>query len=223
MSRRARRNSSARDSPSTSRPLNRTSPDVGSTSRRMQRPVVVFPLPDSPTRPNVSPGSTSKLTSSTARTTPGRPHRPRPRGNSFTSVRTVEQGHVRLMALGSRLMPAPLASVFWHSGFWIVPASRSTAPRGRRPARSTSGARCPHSAMPRGTAARRRSRAGSSASGGTVPSIAFRRRPARPARNRGQQGLRVRVRRRAEHVPHRPLLDDPAGIHDGHAVGASRR
>ena len=43
-------------------------PDVGSISRRMQRPVVVLPLPDSPTSPNVSPCSIVKLTPSTART-----------------------------------------------------------------------------------------------------------------------------------------------------------
>ena len=31
------------------------SPEVGSINRMRQRPVVVLPLPDSPTRPNVSP------------------------------------------------------------------------------------------------------------------------------------------------------------------------
>ena len=54
MSRRAWRIRSATKR-STFSPLNSTSPDVGSISRRMQRPVVVLPLPDSPTRPNVSP------------------------------------------------------------------------------------------------------------------------------------------------------------------------
>ena len=34
-------------------------PDVGSMSRRMQRPTVVFPDPDSPTRPRVSPLATN--------------------------------------------------------------------------------------------------------------------------------------------------------------------
>src|SRR5450759_2112458 len=58
----------------------------------MHRPVVVFPLPDSPTRPNVSPGSIEKLTESTARTTDGRPHQPRLRLNSFTRFRTVSSG-----------------------------------------------------------------------------------------------------------------------------------
>ena len=59
MSRRAWRNRS-REKPRTFSPLKRTSPDVGSISRRMHRPVVVLPLPDSPTRPNVSPSSIEK-------------------------------------------------------------------------------------------------------------------------------------------------------------------
>jgi len=47
-----------RGNSSTFSPLNRTSPDVGSTSRKIQRPVVLLPLPDSPTSPNISPSST---------------------------------------------------------------------------------------------------------------------------------------------------------------------
>ena len=39
----------------TSLPSNQTSPEVGSIRRRMQRPVVLLPQPDSPTRPSVSP------------------------------------------------------------------------------------------------------------------------------------------------------------------------
>ena len=38
-------------------------------ARSMRRPVVVLPHPLSPTSPSVSPGSTVKLTPSTARTT----------------------------------------------------------------------------------------------------------------------------------------------------------
>jgi hypothetical protein len=41
-------------------------PSVGSTSRRIERPSVVLPQPDSPTRLKISPGWTSKLTPSTA-------------------------------------------------------------------------------------------------------------------------------------------------------------
>ena len=50
----------------TSVPSNRISPAVGLYSRRMQRPVVVLPQPDSPTNPSVSPRRTVKVTPSTA-------------------------------------------------------------------------------------------------------------------------------------------------------------
>jgi hypothetical protein len=50
----------------TFRPWNVTSPDVGSISRRIVRPVVDFPQPDSPTSPSVSPAMMSNETSSTA-------------------------------------------------------------------------------------------------------------------------------------------------------------
>src|SRR5262249_8495289 len=53
-------------SPVTFRPWNETSPDVGSISRRIDRPVVDLPQPDSPTSPSVSPAMMSNETSSTA-------------------------------------------------------------------------------------------------------------------------------------------------------------
>src|SRR5215831_2467799 len=56
--------------PSTSSPRKRTDPDVGSTSLRIERPVVVFPHPDSPTSPRVFPARTRKLTPETALTEP---------------------------------------------------------------------------------------------------------------------------------------------------------
>src|SRR3989304_8148799 len=46
------------------------SPAVGSISRRMHRPTVVLPRPDSPTRPYVSPSLISRSTPSTALTYP---------------------------------------------------------------------------------------------------------------------------------------------------------
>ncbi len=51
-------------------PSNTISPEVGRSSCRMQRPVVVLPQPDSPTSPKVSPFLMAKLTSSTALTWP---------------------------------------------------------------------------------------------------------------------------------------------------------
>ena len=42
----------------------------GATSRRIESEVTLLPQPDSPTRPNTSPRRTSRLTPSTAVTTP---------------------------------------------------------------------------------------------------------------------------------------------------------
>ena len=78
------------------------SPEVGSISRRMQRPVVVLPLPDSPTRPNVSPRSIVKLTSLTARTV-GRPCR---RGRC--GWRSPSRGAARRAAASGALLVAHL-------------------------------------------------------------------------------------------------------------------
>ena len=86
MSRRAAR-IRALENPSTFSPRNSTSPDVGSISRSMQRPVVLLPLPDSPTSANVSPSSTEKLTLSTARTTDFARNSPPPRSKCLTRLR----------------------------------------------------------------------------------------------------------------------------------------
>ena len=51
-------------------PLKMMSPLVGSTSLMIVRPSVVFPQPDSPTTPSVSPRMTVRSTPSTARTWP---------------------------------------------------------------------------------------------------------------------------------------------------------
>src|ERR1022692_2536582 len=67
MSRRRRR-SSARESVERSRPSKKTLPAVGSIKRRINRPKVDFPEPDSPTNPSVSPATISRLTAVTALT-----------------------------------------------------------------------------------------------------------------------------------------------------------
>ena len=51
---------------STSSPRNFTEPDVAGISRRIRRPVVDLPQPDSPTTPNVWPFSTDSDTPDTA-------------------------------------------------------------------------------------------------------------------------------------------------------------
>src|SRR5450755_55103 len=76
------------DNGARSAPSNHTSPAVGSISFSTERPIVLLPEPDSPTRPSTSPLAISKLTSSTART--GRSPWPkyflRPRTASIAAV-----------------------------------------------------------------------------------------------------------------------------------------
>ncbi len=91
MSRRAAR-MRVLEKPSTCSPRNNTSPAVGSIRRSMHRPVVLLPLPDSPTRANVSPSWTTKLTLSTARTTVLSRKSPPPRVKCLTRFRTSTSG-----------------------------------------------------------------------------------------------------------------------------------
>ena len=64
--RRRKSRSSFRDAVSTSRPSNRTEPEVAGRSRRISRASVLLPEPDSPTRPSTSPRWMSRSTPSTA-------------------------------------------------------------------------------------------------------------------------------------------------------------
>src|SRR5215475_9922848 len=74
-------------------PSNHTSPEVGSMSRRIVRPVVDLPQPDSHTRPIVSPGCMVKDTSSTACTrATSRESRPPRIGKYFLRFLTVSRG-----------------------------------------------------------------------------------------------------------------------------------
>src|SRR4030081_1131930 len=82
-----------------SEPSNHTSPAVGSISFNTERPMVLLPEPDSPTRPSTSPCPISKLTSSTART--GRSPWPK----YFFRLRTASIG---ALTVGSRLVHIPV-------------------------------------------------------------------------------------------------------------------
>ncbi|CPO11296.1 Uncharacterised protein [Bordetella pertussis] len=66
------------DNPAISRPLNTSLPPSMPISLSRHLPMVDLPEPDSPTMPSVSPRRTSKLTSSTARTTRFLPNQPWP-------------------------------------------------------------------------------------------------------------------------------------------------
>ena len=103
------------------------SPRVGATRPSTSRAVVVLPQPDSPTRANVSPRATSKLTSATALTRPtARRKTPARTGKSLTRPRTSRSGDGagwgrrragRYPAPARRLagVTSPRASTRWHA------------------------------------------------------------------------------------------------------------
>src|SRR5438309_6251884 len=80
-------------------PLKRTSPAVGCTSRKIDRPRVDLPHPDSPTRPSVSPCLMSRSTPSTARIWPTtRLITPERTGNQVRRPRTSTSGWAGVQA-----------------------------------------------------------------------------------------------------------------------------
>ena len=83
-------------------PSKRTSPEVGSIIRRISRPVVDLPHPDSPTMPSVSPRYTEKLTPSTALTMLPRRMEPEPEaGKYFTRLDTFKSSSAMNMPASS--------------------------------------------------------------------------------------------------------------------------
>ena len=73
-------------------PSNSTLPPVGVYNRRMERPTVVFPQPDSPTKPRVSPVRAFSETPSTACTLPTlRRNTPPPDGKVHFQVIDFQQ------------------------------------------------------------------------------------------------------------------------------------
>ena len=76
----------------------------------MQRPVVLLPLPDSPTRPNISPSSIEKLTSSTALTIDGATEETVFPDEVLCQMPDVEQRHQRARFDAAARMPGTAAS-----------------------------------------------------------------------------------------------------------------
>ena len=159
--------------------LNATWPDVGSIRRRMQRPVVVLPLPDSPTRPNVSPCSTENDTRSIARISETRPNEAVPLAVDLGEVADVQERHGRSDG-GRRSGCGGFADPVMQEAADGLTAFRAGHQRGQvgawlEPVGAARGAK----AQP----------AGMWPSRGTVPSIARSRVPSRP----GSDASRPRV------------------------------
>ena len=190
----------------------------------MQRPVVVLPQPDSPTRPSVSPRRRVKLTPSTARISPAcRPRSPLRTGKCLTRSRTSRMTSVLGRSLGSlgraRRSPAPSAG-----RARPLPSRRSRA--GRSPIGSSGGrSRAQRSTAERAAgqerAARRQAReVGRLALDGVEPGAAR----LVQARDRAQQARACRDgagwRRAPGPVPRSTMRP---GVHDVDAVGVARR
>ena len=191
------------------------SPDVGSISRSMHRPVVLLPLPDSPTRPNVSPSSIDKAQSSTALTTvlvrkeAAAAREVLGEVADFDQRRATRLGPVndrlrRPRGFGCRVLGPILGSLRRNgdnTGCDVaVRSRRAPAPLSCTP--------------PSGTGSAARTCSPEEAPPDSEPCLRWREAAAGlAAGNRCQQPLRVGMQRVAEDVANRAFFDDPAGIH----------
>ena len=197
----------------------------------MARPVVDLPQPDSPTRPRVSPGRTSKEMPDTAFT-----RRPvRPTGNSTTRSLTLQErlavgpqvgvaaaGH-QLTTLAAVSSPSARrrATVSWYSGDPTGYQQAYTWPGGLGldQRRLLHQALLPHVRAARREAAslRRVHQIGRAAPDDLELGVAG----VLQLRDALQQRLGVRHLHVREQRPRRCLLDDLAGVHHGDLVGAA--
>ena len=193
-------------------PSNSTVPAVGSMRRRIMRPVVDLPQPDSPTRPSVSPGMTSNETPSTARTAPA----------GFAEQSLLDREMLRESANGQerRRRVAALAAV-----------TRPPSARASRARRAGSSARWQRDTCAAADLIQRRMLRGAAlprVRAAVVKAAALRplRRRRHGAgnrreplallpdlRHRVEQAFRVRVVRAREQVADRRFLDDLAAVH----------
>src|SRR5438874_6602998 len=197
--------SPSRPSVATSRPSKRMLPAVGFSSARMSLDVVVLPQPDSPTRPSVVPAGIANETESTARTTP-EDQPSAPLRTTKCLVRSMTSR--RWGAMSGPPMFSPT----------MEPAARRVAGRDVR-----LGWRL-DTAVERGRAARgeRAARAERREVGRLAGDRGETRAPHPEARDRLEQGARVRMGGLGEDSAHGSGLDDTAGLHDGHAIPGPR-
>src|ERR1700694_538442 len=115
-------------------PSNQISPESGFSSATTSRPRVVFPQPDSPTRPKVSPLAIERETLETAFTLPTVRGMTAPRvtGNSLTTSRMSTSGPERGLLVGSSLTTVPM----------LIPQRPPRPPRGWEGRRPLGGSTC---------------------------------------------------------------------------------
>src|SRR5262245_38845815 len=180
-----------------SRPPKLIVPEVGVSWRRMSLDVVVFPHPDSPMSPSISPAPIARSTPSTAFThVAGPPSSPRRTGKCFFSARTSRTGEDIVQE------PAPRDAA--------VARAKVARLLGHAPRHDLGTARMERT--PRGQIGQVR--------GLTADRIE--RLLAAQARHRAEQRARVRMLGRVEELAHWRLLDDLAGVHDGDPIAHLR-
>src|SRR6266540_3161430 len=185
------------DRDDSSRPSKVMVPRVGSMSRTRQRPRVVLPQPDSPTRPTVSPSSTSRLTPSTALTcSRAPPSSPVRTGKYFFRSLISSSGILRNLEAGDAMVCLDLD---------------------QRRLRLRTGGVGAHATVAEMAARRPIERIGDHSRNRLQPFLR-----GAAARHRIQQPDRVGMHRAGEDdFGFRPF-HDLAGVHDRHLVGAFR-
>ena len=197
------------------------SPPVGSSSRRISRPTVVLPQPDSPTSPSVSPGidvEADILDRAHRAARAAQPaahlemlgqiaHRQQRRRRSWRTV-CVEPAPAAAQAS----LPSAISAV--------AVAARQAAGVGR----SNAAARCRRSRCWNGQRGAKRQPGGGVGAIGRQAFDGFELAAARPVepRHRAQQPHRIGMARAVEHVVGVALFDQPRGIHHDDAVGVAR-
>src|SRR5262245_10987381 len=185
--------------PAISLPSKAIDPSVGVSCSRMSLEVVVFPHPDSPMSPSVSPAWMAKSTPSTALTTRlPRPSRPWRAGKCFFSPETSRTGSAMGGFLRTGQEPAPGdAAVAKVDVPWLLARASGDG---------------------FGTARVKGASRGQRGEVGRLPRDRIEGLLAAEPGHRAHQGARVGVLGIVEQFTHRRLLDDLAGIHHGHPV-----
>ena len=223
--------SRARRARATSMPSNSTRPDVGSMRRRITRPVVDLPHPDSPTRPSVSPGIDVERDAVHGAHRAGRAaeHAALDRevlGEVADGEQRLARRRRRAASRHARVVAPRCAA----SGAMRMlrdaraPRRGGSATCGRRRSDRAADARVAQRSHAYGHRSWKRQPVGHVVGGGTVPGIvASRSRSCADARHRAEQPFGVRMMRAREQLGRRRFLDDLAARTSRSRASSSRR
>src|ERR1700730_13370219 len=205
-----------------SSPSKKIDPLVGSSKRRMQRPIVVFPEPDSPTSPSVSPRLIRNVTPSTAFTSATwREKTPAVIGKYFVTSctstsdcgsRPIASIALRSAAIGARSRIRSQLAKIERLVVLVQPAAREVTVAEideRRRLDREAGLRVPAARRQRGSGRKVQQIWGLTFDRNEAAAILF----IQP-RKRLEQSPGVRVLRRVEDLICRAVFDHVAAVHD---------